>query len=62
MTSSDLLSLADAMRAIGLHHSASLLDAAAQKAIARNESPTALLDHLVREERIYPPERTLPRA
>jgi hypothetical protein len=51
--SSDLaatLSLAEALRALGLHHAASILDVASQKAIARNDSPTSLLDHLVREE------------
>src|SRR5262245_38144679 len=51
--SSDLaatLSRAEALRALGLHHAASILDVASQKAIARNDSPTSLLDHLVREE------------
>jgi DNA replication protein DnaC len=51
--SSDLaatLSLAEALRALGLHHAASILDVASQKAIARNDSPTSLLDHLMREE------------
>ena len=37
------------MRALGLDHAASLLDGASQKAIARAETPTALLDHLMRE-------------
>lgn len=59
MTSSDptLLSLAEAMCALGLEHAASLLDTASQKAIARNETPTALLDHLVREELRFQTER-----
>jgi len=38
------------MRALGLDHAASELDAATQKAIARNDSPVALLDHLMRED------------
>ncbi|MGO8995492.1 MAG: IS21-like element helper ATPase IstB [Polyangiaceae bacterium] len=45
-----VLSLADAMRALGLDHAASLLDGASQKAISRGETPTALLDHLIREQ------------
>jgi len=45
-----ILSLADAMRALGLDHAASLLDGASQKAISRGETPTALLDHLMREQ------------
>lgn len=44
------MSLADVLRAVGLDHAASELDAASQKAIARNDSPIALLDHLMREE------------
>ncbi len=44
------LSLADVLRSLGLDHAASLLDVASQKAIARSESPTSLLDHLMREE------------
>ena len=59
MTSSDpqLLSLADAMRAIGIEHAASLLESAAQKAITRNESPLSLVDYLVREELRFQTER-----
>lgn len=38
------------LRALGLNHAASLLDVATGKAIARNDSPTSLLDHLMREE------------
>ncbi len=45
-----ILSLAEAMRALGLDHAASLLEGASQKAISRAETPTALLDHLIREQ------------
>jgi hypothetical protein len=34
-----ILSLADAMRALGLDHAASLLDGASQKAISRGKPP-----------------------
>jgi len=44
------MSLADVMRALGLHHAASELDMRSQKAIARNESPLSLTDTLMREE------------
>jgi DNA replication protein DnaC len=44
------LSLADALRALGLDHAASILDVATSKAISRNDSPTALLDHIIREQ------------
>jgi len=44
------LSLADVLRALDLNHAAESLDAAAQKAIARNEPPISLLDHLMREQ------------
>ena len=44
------LSLAEVLRALGLEHAASLLDVATQKAITRNDSPTTLVDHLMREE------------
>jgi DNA replication protein DnaC len=44
------LSLAEALRALGLDHAASILDVASSKAISRNDSPTALLDHIVREQ------------
>lgn len=44
------MSLEDALRALGLDHAAASLDAAQQKAIARNGSPISLLDHLIREE------------
>jgi DNA replication protein DnaC len=43
------LPLAGVLRALGLDHAASLLDTHSQKAIARAETPTALLDHLMRE-------------
>jgi len=48
--SAQTMSLAQAMCALGLGHAASILDVATGKAISRNDSPTALLDHLVREE------------
>ena len=44
------LSLEDVLRTLGLDHAAGELAAASQKAITRNESPTALLDHLMREQ------------
>jgi DNA replication protein DnaC len=44
------LSLAEVLRALDLDYAASILDAATGKAIARNDSPTALLDHLMREQ------------
>jgi DNA replication protein DnaC len=44
------LSLAEVMRALGLDYAASILDPAMSKAIAHNDSPTTLLDHLMREE------------
>ncbi|MHB8564674.1 MAG: ATP-binding protein, partial [Acidiferrobacteraceae bacterium] len=44
------MSLAQVLRALGLNHAASILDAATGKAIARNDSPTSLIDHLMREE------------
>ena len=44
------LSLAEALRALGLDHAASILDAATSKAISRNDSPTALLDYIIREQ------------
>lgn len=51
-TSHDLatLSLAEVLRALGLDHAASILDVTTAKAISRNDSPTSLLDHLMREE------------
>lgn len=44
------LSLAEVMRALGLDYAASILDPAMSKAIAHNDSPTSLLDHLMREQ------------
>jgi DNA replication protein DnaC len=44
------LSLEEVLRALGLDHAAEILGPATQKAIARNESPTSLLDRLMREE------------
>ncbi len=44
------LSLAEVLRALGLDRAADELDAATQKAIARNDSPTALVDALMREQ------------
>lgn len=44
------LSLTDVLRGLGLDHAASELDTASQKAIARNDSPTGLLDHLMRDQ------------
>ena len=44
------LSLEDVLRTLGLEHAASELDTALQKAITRNDSPSALLDHLLRDE------------
>lgn len=44
------LSLGEVLRALRLEHAASLLDAATGKAITRNDSPTSLLDYLMREE------------
>lgn len=48
--SAKTMSLAEVLRALGLDYAASILDAATGKAIARNDSPTSLLDHLMREE------------
>jgi DNA replication protein DnaC len=44
------LSLADVLRALGLDHAASSLDEASQKAIARSQPPTSLLDTLMRDQ------------
>ena len=44
------LSLADVLRALGLHHASAQLDIASQKAIARGEPATSLLDTLMREQ------------
>jgi DNA replication protein DnaC len=52
MPPSDLgiLSLAEVLRALGLDHAASELDEATKKAIARNDSPTGLIDFLMRDQ------------
>jgi len=44
------LSLGQVLRSLGLDHAATELDAALEKAIARNDSPSGLLDHLMRDE------------
>ena len=44
------LSLKQVLESLGLDHAASILDAATQKAISRNDSPTKLLDDLMREQ------------
>lgn len=44
------LSLAEVLRALGCEHAASILDEATRKAITRNDSPTSLVDFLMREE------------
>lgn len=38
------------LQTLGLDHAAASLDVAMQKAIARNDSPSGLLDHLMREQ------------
>lgn len=38
------------LRSLGLEHAAGSLDTALQKAIARNDSPSGLLDHLMRDQ------------
>jgi DNA replication protein DnaC len=44
------LSLADVLRALSLEHAAARLDDAMKRAITKNESPTSLLDELMREQ------------
>lgn len=44
------LSLEEVLRALGLDEAASQLDAARGRAIARNDSPTLLLENLMREQ------------
>jgi len=51
------LSLQDVLRHLGLTHAAANLDAASAKAIARNDSPLTLLDHLMRDELCVQTER-----
>jgi DNA replication protein DnaC len=52
MPTADLstLSLAEVLRALDLNLAATELDQAMQRAISRNESPTVLLDYLMREQ------------
>ena len=45
-----ILSLEQVLRALGLGFAASELDTAKAKAITRNDSPTSLLDTLMREQ------------
>ena len=45
-----VLSLEEVLRALGLDHAADSLAPASQKAIARGEPPTTLLDRLMREQ------------
>jgi DNA replication protein DnaC len=45
-----LLSLGEVLRALGLDHAAENLDVSVQKAIQRNDSPTSLIDALMREQ------------
>jgi DNA replication protein DnaC len=52
-TTSDLaasLGIVDVLRALGLEHAAVTLDTVLQKAIARNDSPSSVLDHLMRDQ------------
>lgn len=44
------LSLEDVLRTLGLEHAAGELDTALQKAITRNDSPSSLIDFLLRDE------------
>jgi DNA replication protein DnaC len=44
------MSLADVLRALGLDHAAGALDSALEKAIARNDSPSRLLEGLMRDQ------------
>jgi len=44
------LSLVEVLRALGLDHAANELDEATKKAIARNDSPTGLVDFLMRDQ------------
>lgn len=44
------LSLKEVLSALDMQHAASLLDEVTQKGIARNESPTSLLDKLMRDQ------------
>ena len=44
------LGIDEVLRALGLEHAASLLDFILQKAIARNDSPSSVLDYLMRDQ------------
>ena len=44
------MSLADVLRALGLDHASGSLDSALEKAIARNDSPSSLLERLMRDQ------------
>jgi DNA replication protein DnaC len=44
------MSLADVLRTLGLEHAAGSLDSALEKAIARNDSPSRLLERLMRDQ------------
>ena len=57
-----ILSLAEVLRALDLDFAANELDPAMQKAIGRNESPTTLLDYLMREQLRVVTERRAQRA
>jgi len=58
MSDLQTLSLVEVMQALGLDHAASILDEATKKAIARNDSPTSLVDYLMRDQlRVYLEER-----
>jgi DNA replication protein DnaC len=59
---SQTLSLQDVLRHLGLDHAAANLDVASGKAIARADAPTALLDHLMREELRVQTERKTQQA
>lgn len=50
MSDLQTLSLAEVLLALGLDHAAAQLDEATKKAIARNDSPTSLLDYLMRDQ------------
>jgi DNA replication protein DnaC len=46
------------LRALGLEHAAATLDTALQKAISRNDSPSSVVDHLMRDQlRVHLEER-----
>ena len=52
------LSLAEVLQALGLNHAAANLEVALGKAISRNDSPSSLLDHLMRDQlRVHTEDR-----